>query len=166
MNIREIVSRLRQPIDKSLLKTKKLGGQPITFISWYDTCQLLDQRAELWSWHIDNVVTTNDRLIVYGTLTIVGDDMSLSMSATGTETLKCSSFGDPSSNAEAMAFKRAAAKFGLARYLYDKELRDTYKGYSDNAVVKVTTEVTKSLPSKWTADCGMTFKEWKTALGK
>lgn len=164
MLIKEIISRLREPIDKRLLKTKKLGGQAITFISWYDTCQLLDIRAELWSWHIDNVVTTEDRLIVYGTLTIIGDDRQLSMSATGTETLDCSSFGDPSSNAEAMAFKRACAKFGLARYLYDKELRETYKGY--DATVKVTTEVVKTVPSKWTADCGMSFKEWKLALGK
>jgi len=29
-------------------------------------------------------------------------------------------YGDPSSNAEAMALKRAAAKFGLGLYLYLK----------------------------------------------
>ncbi len=29
------------------------------------------------------------------------------------------SYGDPSSNSESMAFRRAAAKFGLALYLYD-----------------------------------------------
>jgi hypothetical protein len=29
-------------------------------------------------------------------------------------------YGDPSSNAEAMALKRAAAKFGLGLYLYQK----------------------------------------------
>jgi hypothetical protein len=30
-------------------------------------------------------------------------------------------YGDPSSNAEGMALKRAAAKFGLGLYLYHKE---------------------------------------------
>jgi hypothetical protein len=29
-------------------------------------------------------------------------------------------YGDPSSNAESMALRRAASKFGLARYLYDE----------------------------------------------
>jgi hypothetical protein len=29
-------------------------------------------------------------------------------------------YGDPSSNAEAMALKRAASKFGLGLYLYQK----------------------------------------------
>ncbi|MGC9506191.1 hypothetical protein [Baaleninema sp.] len=40
--------------------------------------------------------------------------------ATGTEELNCNSYGDPSSNAESMAFRRAAAKFGLGLYLYQK----------------------------------------------
>ncbi|QYO62305.1 hypothetical protein [Leptolyngbya sp. 7M] len=29
-------------------------------------------------------------------------------------------YGDPSSNAESMAFRRAAARFGLGLYLYSK----------------------------------------------
>ncbi len=51
--------------------------------------------------------------------------------ATGTELLKEWSekkqemtelaYGDPSSSAESMAFRRAAAKFGLGLYLYDKD---------------------------------------------
>jgi hypothetical protein len=54
------------------------------------------------------------------------------MAATGTELLerevwnkekqvmelKELAYGDPSSNSESMALRRAAAKFGLARYLY------------------------------------------------
>jgi hypothetical protein len=40
--------------------------------------------------------------------------------ATGQEEGDCGSYGDPSSNAESMALRRAAAKFGLALYLYDK----------------------------------------------
>ena len=34
--------------------------------------------------------------------------------------LKEVAYGDPSSNAESMAFRRAAARFGLGLYLYDK----------------------------------------------
>jgi len=38
--------------------------------------------------------------------------------ATGTEDGELRGYGDPSSNAEAMALKRAASKFGLGLYLY------------------------------------------------
>jgi hypothetical protein len=37
----------------------------------------------------------------------------ISREATGTEDEELKGYGDPSSNAEAMALKRAAAKFGL-----------------------------------------------------
>lgn len=50
-------------------------------------------------------------------------DGSFSREATGCELLDCGSYGDPVSNAEAMAFRRAAAKFGLGRSLYDKTTR-------------------------------------------
>jgi hypothetical protein len=40
--------------------------------------------------------------------------------ASGYEFLNCDSYGDTSSNAEAMALKRAAAKFGVGIGLYDK----------------------------------------------
>jgi len=40
--------------------------------------------------------------------------------ATGTEDEKLRGFVDPSSNAEAMALKRAASKFGLGLIFYQK----------------------------------------------
>jgi hypothetical protein len=40
--------------------------------------------------------------------------------ATGQEEEETTSYGDSSSNAESMALRRAAAKFGLGLYLYDK----------------------------------------------
>lgn len=121
MDIKTIVSRLKEPITQAFMRHKIIQGHKIIFVSWYDTCRLLDDRAGTWSWCIDNIVLSDTRIIISGTLTIYGDDRELSMSATGTEVLNCSNYGDPSSNAEAMAFKRAAAKFGLARYFYDKK---------------------------------------------
>jgi mRNA interferase HigB len=38
--------------------------------------------------------------------------------ATGYEPLNVKGYGDPTSNAESMALRRAAAKFGLCLYLY------------------------------------------------
>jgi hypothetical protein len=44
----------------------------------------------------------------------------VSREATGTEDEELKGYGDPSSNAEAMALKRTASKFGLGLYLYQK----------------------------------------------
>ena len=131
MNIAQIISRLKQPVDPNLISQKKVGGKIIDYISWFGYCNLLDERVGLgnWEWSIVNMTTTDNRLFITGKLTIYGDapqsgtggERSVSQMATGTEILNCNSYGDPSSNAEAMALRRACAKFGLARNLWRKE---------------------------------------------
>ena len=120
MKIAEIISRLKEPVDPRLISKKKIGGKMIYFISWYTYCDLLDERCGLsnWSWEITSMTVTDDRLFITGKLTIYGDDRSLSQMATGTEILNCNSYGDPSSNAEAMALRRACAKMSLGRLLW------------------------------------------------
>ena len=143
MELAKILSNLKQPIPPNKISSKCIQGQTINFISWHDYCDLLDSRAGLgnWSWEItdsrelspisqisgttDNGETytrsVNARLIIIGKLTIYGDDRSISFSATGEELLQCSSYGDPSSNAEAMSLRRACAKAGLGRTLWQKK---------------------------------------------
>lgn len=123
----QLIERLNKPVEKNLISTKKIGSSKIEFISWIDICNLLDKRLGFgsWFWEILEIKTTSDRLILVGKLTIIGDDRKMSQMATGTEILKCSNYGDPSSNAEAMALRRCCAKFGLARYLWRKEKKLT-----------------------------------------
>lgn len=125
--IAEIINRLKQPVAPELISSKKVKNTKIDYISWFDYCELLDNRVGLgnWQWEIKETTISDNRLFITGRLTIIGDDRSLSQDATGTEILNCSSYGDPSSNAEAMALRRACAKFGLARYLWDKETNQT-----------------------------------------
>ena len=127
----EILENLKAPIPDNKISTKKIQGQVIRFVSWHDYCDLLDIRAGLgsWMWEItdsrelspiskisgttDNGETytrfCNARLVIVGKLTIIGDDRSVSFSASGEELLNCSNYGDPSSNAEAMSLRRACA---------------------------------------------------------
>ena len=129
MKIAEIIDTLKEPVNSRLISHKKVENKKtgeisyIDYISWFDYCNLLDERIGLgrWEWGIVSITTTNNRLFITGKLTIHSDDCSLSQMATGTEILHCSSYGDPSSNAEAMALRRACAKFGLARNLWRKE---------------------------------------------
>lgn len=121
--IAEMIESLREAVATNLISSKRVGGNTISYISWFDYCELLDTRLGLgnWYWEIINTTTTDNRLFLTGRLTVIGDDRSLSQDATGTEVLNCSSYGDPSSNAEAMALRRACAKFGLARDLWQKD---------------------------------------------
>jgi len=56
-------------------------------------------------------------------VTITCDDGTVYREATGNESEDLDSYGDPFSNAESMALRRALAKFGLALYLYDRDRR-------------------------------------------
>lgn len=106
----------------------------VLYIPWYHAISLLDRcTGGHWDFHIKNMWTTSKRIFVVVELTIHAAEGNFTMAATGSELLerevfnketkqieiKELAYGDPSSNAESMALRRAAAKFGLARYLYN-----------------------------------------------
>jgi hypothetical protein len=119
--IERIIAALSRPLPKSLLQSRKQGGKQISYIPWYEANRILDKYAPGWSWEIRSITTTPDRLFLIGRLTIPTATGPIYREASGTEQLKCSSYGDPSSNAESMAFRRAATRFGLGLYLYNKD---------------------------------------------
>lgn len=147
--IRVILADLAKPIPKKYLATRKQGGATLTYLPWFNCCKLLDRCAPGWEGQVASTHTTADRLFVTYRLTIHAAEGDFSREATGTELLKEEkeiwvgekfdrrllkdeydrpitelrelAYGDPSSNAESMAFRRAAAKFGLGLYLYEKD---------------------------------------------
>ncbi|WNZ22723.1 DUF1071 domain-containing protein [Leptolyngbya sp. NK1-12] len=119
--ITQIEYALSRPLPKELLSTRKQGNKEIIYIPWYEANRILSKYAPGWHWSIDSIHSTDSKLFLHGTLTIPTSEGIVARSATGTEDLNCGSYGDPSSNAESMAFRRAAARFGLGSYLYDKD---------------------------------------------
>jgi hypothetical protein len=147
-SIDQIITALSRPLPKSVLNGKKLGGNSIPYLPWYEASRILDKYAPGWTWEIRSITTTSDRLFLIGRLTIPTSNGTVYREATGTELLKEDkeiwigekpnrqqlkdefdrpiteprelAYGDPSSNAESMAFRRAAARFGLGLYLYGK----------------------------------------------
>jgi hypothetical protein len=132
--LRDILQALSRPLPAKMLETKSLKGQKIIFLSWKFIPPILDKYCRGWCWEIRTVQTTSDRIFLVGRLTIPTSDGMVWREATGTEMLKEEkvdkvtgeviereiAYGDPSSNAESMAFRRACAKFGLGLYLYSK----------------------------------------------
>lgn len=118
--IKEILTKLRQPIDRNLISSKSIKGNKIDYVAWFNYCNILDNLC-FWEWEIISITTTETQLFMTAKLTIHGDDRSLSMMASGTESLSCSSYGDSSSNAESMCLRRCLAKFGCSRELWKKD---------------------------------------------
>jgi hypothetical protein len=147
--IDQIIAALSRPLPKSVLDTKKRGGKQIAYLPWYEANRILDKYAPGWFWEVRSMHTSDDRLFLVGRLSIPTANGIVYREATGTELLKEDkeiwigekpnrqqlkdeferpitepkelNYGDPSSNAESMAFRRAAARFGLGLYLYDKD---------------------------------------------
>jgi hypothetical protein len=119
-SIQEIVADLKKPIASKHLSTRKQGGQTLTYISWYHAIKYLDYYAPGWSYAVNIVQVIGKDCVVTVRLSIPCLEGIVSRDATGIETLNVSGYGDTSSNAESMALRRAAAKFGLGLSLYDK----------------------------------------------
>lgn len=119
--ISEIIKDLSKEVPPSMLRTKTLKGKDITFIPWYNATRLLDAYAPGWTYEIKSIQPIGGKQIcVVVALTIPADEGDVTRDATGIEDDEVDAYGDPTSNAESMALRRAAAKFGLGRYLYNK----------------------------------------------
>lgn len=126
-SIQAIINDLTKPIKARHLRQKVRGGQRLDFIPWYHAIKYLDLYAPGWSYEVRTVTWNNEgRLVLTVRLLIPCLEGIVYRDATGTEEEPEEGermYGDPSSNAESMALRRAAAKFGLGLYLYNKEAR-------------------------------------------
>jgi len=116
--ITAIVSDLSKPIAPRHILTRKMGGASLSYITWTCACNYLDFFAPGWQWSILSVSEISGMVCVHGRLTITASDGTFSREATGVEEASSKGFGDPVSNASAMALKRCASLFGLGRHLY------------------------------------------------
>lgn len=119
----DILADLSKPVPRRLLKSKKMGGANIVFIPWYRVSKLMSHYTNgHWSYEVKEKLLTSSNILMTVTVTIYAEDGSFSMDGTGIESLSAKGYGDPQSNAESMAFRRACAKFGLGLDLYEGDL--------------------------------------------
>jgi hypothetical protein len=126
--IAAILADLKRPLRARHLLAKPDGrGGELTYCPWHRVARYLTHYTRGW-WSKDvQVTTTAERIFVTVTITIQASDGRLVRSATGTERLfdvkdgepREIPYGDPSSNAESQAFRRACANFGLGLDLYE-----------------------------------------------
>jgi hypothetical protein len=119
-SIRDIVKDLTKPVAKRHLRTRKQGGKELTYIAWHDAVKYLDHYAPGWCYEVRSMNSVSGKLILIIRLSVPCAEGIVYREATGQEDENTDSWGDSSSNAESMALRRAAAKFGLGLYLYDQ----------------------------------------------
>lgn len=124
-----ILTDLTRPIPSRLIKSKRVptkngGSYTADFVPHTTIRDLLDFYAPGWEWNV-RIAAHDGKMYVVGTLTLHGIDAnaaptSQSRDGIGNEDSDLDSFGDPSSNAEAQALRRAAMAHGLGRALWKK----------------------------------------------
>ena len=133
-SLSQIIEALKRPLPSTMLKKLPADKGSAQYLPWYTVNQALDKYAPGWTWEIKNTQISRDRIFIIGRLTIPTSEGNIYREASGTEELKRQAYdkkagrytekeiayGDPSSNAESMAFRRCAARFGLGLYLYQK----------------------------------------------
>jgi len=151
-----ILNELRVPIAEKYLKSKKRKNATLRFCPWYRVNKILDDVTG-GRWHyeiVDKTITTNI-VSVTVRITIVIGGTTIYREGTGIEPLDIEAFcdptsysyGDPQSNAESMAFRRAAARFGLGLHLYEKDdIPDEPKAEQKPAQRRVSHSTRKNAP--------------------
>lgn len=117
----DIIKDLQKPIPERLLESKRIQGQEIIYCPWYRVQKILDHyTGGLWEYEIVERTLTEHRIMLTVRIYIHAAEGVFYREGTGIERLDVESFGDPQSNAESMAFRRAAAKWGLGLDLYER----------------------------------------------
>ncbi|PNX93000.1 cobalt ion binding protein [Trifolium pratense] len=120
----EILKELNKKVPDSLVKTRiEKDGFPIRYIPWHIVNRVLNLHAPEWSGEVRNITYSADAKsvsVVYR-VTLYGTDAEIYRESTGTASIDDTSYGDPVQKAEAMAFRRACARFGLGLHLYHEE---------------------------------------------
>lgn len=125
-SINDIIADLRKPIAATHLKQKKAGSSSVTYVPWYHAIKYLDYYAPGWTYEIMEIShypTGNEggKIAVRVRLSIPTAEGVFFREAIGNEDDDKEGYGDPFSNSESQALRRAAAKWGFGLYLYDKK---------------------------------------------
>jgi len=120
-------------------------GTLIAYLHWQTVARLLDTYAAGWQGEVTRLEQHGATLRITYRLTIPSAEGLISREATGEddewEATEENRYGNPSANAQANAFKRAAVLFGCGQWLYDKSGDPTAKAL----IAHLTQEKTEAL---------------------
>ena len=120
-SIRAIVADLSRTVNKQRLKQRQQAGRTLDYLPWYQAVRYLDNYAPGWRYEIRSVNQVGDNLVMVARITIPCLEGECWREASALEVIEDPKrYGNAATNCESAALRRAAAKFGLCLYLYDK----------------------------------------------
>ena len=121
-SLSQIQEALKRHLPPTMLKKLPADKGNALYLPWWSVNEVLDKYCPGWTWEIKETLISPNRIFVVGRLTIPTSEGNVYREASGTEELKRQAYdkkigrytekeiayGDPSSNAESMAFRRCA----------------------------------------------------------
>lgn len=122
----DTIADLHKPLPDEYISSKSLKGEKILYLDWHTANMILDYVAPNWEISMD-YGQIGDRGIVKAKITLHCEDGSFSRESIGSDNTEDEYFGGFMPDAESQAMRRAAARFGLGLYLYDKGVINAIK---------------------------------------
>ncbi|WP_240907324.1 Rad52/Rad22 family DNA repair protein [Paludisphaera rhizosphaerae] len=113
----EFFAKLAFPFDPEQVKTRKQGNIELAYVTARTVMNRLDEVAGPWGWE-DRYERHDNAWLCRLTLWLP-DGSTLTKEGIGGESRNMQDSSDVEKSGESDAFKRAAVKFGIGRYLYD-----------------------------------------------
>ncbi|KAK2979883.1 hypothetical protein RJ640_010430 [Escallonia rubra] len=121
----EILKELNKRVPDSLVRARAdPNGFSIKYVPWHIVNRIMNLHAPEWSGEVRNITYSADgkSVSVVYRVTLYGIDAEIHRESTGTASTTEEGYGDPVQKAEAMAFRRACARFGLGLHLYHEDM--------------------------------------------
>ncbi|KAK3427968.1 DNA repair RAD52-like protein 1, mitochondrial [Eucalyptus grandis] len=120
----EILKELNKRVPDSLVKVRLEDGSSIKYIPWHIVNRIMNLHAPEWSGEVRSITYSADgkTVSVVYRVTLYGTDAEMYRESIGTASVDDAGYGDPMQKAEAMAFRRACARFGLGLHLYHEDM--------------------------------------------
>ncbi|GAB2271102.1 hypothetical protein Dimus_005950 [Dionaea muscipula] len=120
----QILRQLNKKVPDSVIKVRHEDGFPVKYIPWHIVNRIMNLHVPEWSGEVRSITYSADgkTVSVVYRVTLHGTDAELFRESTGTASVEDKGIGDPVQRAEAMAFRRACARFGLGLHLYHEDM--------------------------------------------
>ncbi len=157
-SIQAIIDDLSQPIEDRFLRTKEARSrkegttQALLYVPWFNAVAILDTYAPGWHYEIRSSFQLEMNLVMVVRISIPCLEGIVYRESSALEPIQGTGFGDAATNAESAALRRAASKFGLGLYLYDKDVaRNAVRQFQRGAARSAAAGAQSSSPRPVTA---------------
>ncbi|XP_075479808.1 DNA repair RAD52-like protein 1, mitochondrial [Primulina tabacum] len=124
----QVLKQLNKKVPESLLSRRtQPDGFSIKYIPWHIVNRIMNLHAPEWSGEVRSITYSphGKSVSVVYRVTLYGTDAEMYRESTGTALVsEEGGYGDAVQKAEAMAFRRACARFGLGLHLYHEDMQE------------------------------------------